>query len=308
MATRAQAIPAATPPVYRVLGRDWALGYGMLVPVFLVLFGLVAYPFGYAVWLSLNDVKVGGEPKWVGLGNYVDLLTGVNQGQLFNSVLVTVKLVAFALLAKFVIGMATALILHSSIRSRNFFRAILFLPWSVPAVVAAYSWKWMYDENHGILDLLGMQVGVIQMPIQWLGDVDLAFWAVTAAIVWQGTPFWTMTYLAGLSAIPTEMYEAAQIDGASTAQSFFFITLPNLAGVILVTFMLSAIWTANGFQFIYILTNGGPADATMTFPLLAYTWGIRNFNLSAGATVPLLFFPVFAVMIYFISRRLLREA
>jgi ABC-type sugar transport system permease subunit len=84
--------------------------------------------------------------------------------------------------------------------------------------------------------------------------------------------------------------------------------LPNLAGVILVTIMLSAIWTANGFQFIYILTNGGPADATMTFPLLAYQWGIRNFNLSVGATVPLLFFPIFAVMIYFISRRLLREA
>jgi multiple sugar transport system permease protein len=177
----------------------------------------------------------------------------------------------------------------------------------VPAVVAAYSWKWLYDENHGMIDLVAMQVGAIKLPIEWLGDINLAFWAVTASIVWQGTPFWTMTYLAGLSSIPTEMYEAAQIDGAGTVQSFFHITLPNLAGVILVTCMLSAIWTANGFQFIYILTNGGPADATMTFPLLAYQWGIRNFNLSTGAAVPLLFFPIFAVMIYFISRRLLRE-
>ena len=307
MASRTQPVRRDSVVRSRAFGRDWLLGYGMLSPVLLVLFGLVAYPFGYAVWLSLNDIRVGGEPKWVGLANFQDLLTGANHDLLFNSAIVTFKLVVFALLAKFLIGMTTALILHSAIRTRNLFRAMLFLPWSVPAVVAAYSWKWLYDENHGMIDLVAMQVGAIKLPIEWLGDINLAFWAVTASIVWQGTPFWTMTYLAGLSSIPTEMYEAAQIDGAGTVQSFFHITLPNLAGVILVTCMLSAIWTANGFQFIYILTNGGPADATMTFPLLAYQWGIRNFNLSTGAAVPLLFFPIFAVMIYFISRRLLRE-
>jgi ABC-type sugar transport system permease subunit len=301
--------PAAVAhPGRRVLGRDWMLGYAMLSPVLVVLFGLVAYPFGYAIWLSFNEVKVGGEATWVGLGNYLGLLTGVYSGQLLNSGLVTFKYVLFALAGKFVIGMTMALILHSAIRARDLFRALLFLPWSVPAVVAAFSWKWLYDANFGAIDLLGRQLGLMNEPIQWLSSIDLAFWSITAAVIWQGTPFWTMTYLAGLSSIPTEMYEAAQIDGAGSAQSFFYITLPNLSGVILVTFMLSAIWTANSFQFIYILTNGGPAGSTETFPLLAYTWGIRNFDLGMGATVPLLFFPVFAVMIWFVSRRLLREA
>lgn len=308
LTSRTSALPLPALRVHRALGRDWLLGYGLIAPILFVLFGLVAYPFGYAVWLSLNDVKVGGAPTWVGLGNYANLLFGMNSAELFNSALVTVKLVALALSIKFLIGMTSALILNSAIRARNLLRGLLFLPWSVPAVVAAYSWKWLYDENHGMLDLLGMQLGVITYPIQWLGDYNLALWAIIGATVWQGTPFWTMTYLAGLASIPGELYEAAQIDGAGTLQSFFHITLPNMVGIILVTFMLSSMWTANGFQMIYILTNGGPANATETFPLLAYRWGISNFDLGIGAAVPLLFFPLFAIMIYFISRRLLREA
>jgi ABC-type sugar transport system permease subunit len=109
-----------------------------------------------------------------------------------------------------------------------------------------------------------------------------------------------------MQSIPGEIYEAAQIDGASTWQSFWFITLPNLTNVIVVTFMLSAIWTANSVQYVYILTNGGPAGATETFPMLALTQGIRSFDLGIGATIPLIFFPMFAVMIYFLTRRMLR--
>jgi multiple sugar transport system permease protein len=309
MATQqAAAIPTRIALPGRALGRDWLLGYALLAPILIVLFGLIAYPFGYAIWLSFNDVKIGGVPKFVGLGNYGNLLFGMQSADLLNSAVVTLKLVVLALACKFVVGMTSALILNSSIRARNVWRGLLFLPWSVPAVVAAYSWKWLYDENHGMFDLLGMQLGIMTEPVQWLGDYNLALWAIIAATVWQGTPFWTMTYLAGLSSIPGELYEAAQIDGAGTVQSFFFITLPNLAGIILITFMLSSMWTANGFQMIYILTNGGPANATTTFPLLAYRWGISNFDLGIGASVPLLFFPIFAVMIYFISRRLLREA
>ena len=115
-----------------------------------------------------------------------------------------------------------------------------------------------------------------------------------------------MTFLAGLQAIPGEMYEAAEIDGASTFKSFLYITLPSIASVIVVTLMLSAIWTTNGVQTIYILTNGGPGDATQTFPLLAIAQGLRAYDLGIGSAVPLVFLPVFAVMIYFMTRRMLR--
>jgi multiple sugar transport system permease protein len=115
-----------------------------------------------------------------------------------------------------------------------------------------------------------------------------------------------MTFLAGMQAIPGEIYEAAEIDGASTSQSFWFITLPNLTNVMVVTLMLSGIWTANSVQYIYILTNGGPANSTETFPLLALSQGIRAYDLGMGAAIPLVFFPVFAIMIFFLTKRMLR--
>jgi multiple sugar transport system permease protein len=116
-----------------------------------------------------------------------------------------------------------------------------------------------------------------------------------------------MTFLAGLQAIPSELYEAAEIDGATTFKSFLYITLPSIASVVLVVVMLSAIWTTNGVQFIYILTNGGPGGATETFPILALSQGLRAYDLGMGTAIPLLFFPVFAVVIYFLTRRMLKE-
>jgi ABC-type sugar transport system permease subunit len=164
----------------------------------------------------------------------------------------------------------------------------------------------MYDDMRGVVNLNLLAWNVVDLPIQFLADYNIALWAVLAAVTWQGTPFWTMTFLAGMQSIPSEMYDAAHIDGADALRSFLFITLPNLAPVILVTVMLSAIWTANGVQYVYILTNGGPANATETFPMLALTQGIRSYNLGVGATVPLLFFPVFAVVIWFLTRRMLQ--
>jgi multiple sugar transport system permease protein len=153
-----------------------------------------------------------------------------------------------------------------------------------------------------------MNYGIIDAPILFLASVDLALWSILVAVIWQGTPFWTMTFLAGLQAIPGELYEAAEIDGATTFKSFVYITLPSIASVVLVTVMLSTIWTTNSIQFIYILTNGGPGGATETFPLLAVAQGLRTYDLGIGAAIPLLFFPFFALMIYFVTKRMLQTA
>jgi ABC-type sugar transport system permease subunit len=130
-------------------------------------------------------------------------------------------------------------------------------------------------------------------------------WSVVLAASWAGMPFWAMMFLAGLQAIPAELYEAASIDGANVFQRFWHITLPSLSNVAAITFMLSAIWTANSLNFIYILTGGGPGDATMIFPMLAYELGIKTQRLSMGATVPLIFFPLFLILIYFLTKRML---
>ena len=292
---------------HRLGNRDWQLGYLLILPAALVIVGLIAYPFIYSIWMSLQIIHVGGAGKFVWFQNYGNLLFGVYQARFWNSVLVTVEYTVSAEVGKFLIGVITALILHNSLKARGLFRALLFVPWAVPAVVSAYTWRWMFDDRLGLWNSLLTNAGLIHMPILFLSSLDLALWSVVAATIWQGTPFWTMTYLAGLQSIPFEIYEAAHIDGANAWHSFWRITMPNLMPVIIVTFMLSSIWTSNNLQYVYILTNGGPVNATETFPLLAYILGMRDYNLGLAAAVPLLFFPVFAVMIYALSGRLLHE-
>jgi len=307
--TAARQTTLGTLPRRALLGRDWRLGYALTLPVILVIVGLIAYPLVYSVWLSLQDIKLGGQGAFVGLGNYYKVLLDTSsriQGDFWNSARVTLLYTGGALVGKFVIGMASALILNASIKGRNFWRALLFLPWSIPAIVSAYSWKWIYNDVNGVLNILLTNLGLIDRPILFLADPDLALWSVLLAVIWQGTPFWTMTFLAGLQAIPGEIYEAAQIDGASTFKSFWHVTLPNLTSLIVVTAMLSAIFTTNSIQYVYILTNGGPGNATETFPLLAVTQGLRAYDLGIAATIPLIFFPVFALMIYFLTRHMLR--
>jgi len=299
----------ATAPRRHAFGRDWFLGYAFILPVLVVIVGLIAYPLSYSIWLSLQDVKVGGVGRFIGFDNYYKLLFDTNariHGDFLNSVKVTLLYVCGAIVGKFLVGMVSALILNAHIRARHFWRTLLFLPWSIPAIVGAYSWKFIYNDINGVANTALTNAGLIDRPILFLASPDLAIWSVLVAAIWQGTPFWTMTFLAGLQSIPTEMYEAAGIDGATTAQSYWFITLPNLSSVILVTTMLSTIWTTNAIQFIYILTNGGPGGATETFPMLAVSQGMRAYDLGIASAVPLLFFPFFALMIYFLTRRMLR--
>jgi multiple sugar transport system permease protein len=220
---------------------------------------------------------------------------------------VTLVYVGGALLGKCLIGMVSALILSAQIKARHFFRALLFLPWAIPAIVSSYSWKWIYNDVNGVLNNVLLNAGLIDRPILFLADPDLAMWSVLASVIWQGTPFWTMTFLAGLQSIPGEIYEAAHIDGASTWKSYWYITLPNMVPVIIVTAMLSAIFTTNSIQAVYILTNGGPANATETFPILAVNQGLRAYDLGMAATIPLLFVPLFALMIYFLTKRMLQS-
>jgi multiple sugar transport system permease protein len=290
-----------------VLGRDWRLGYLLVLPVVLVVIGLIAYPFGYSIWLSLNDIKVGGAGRFIGLENYTNLLSGQEQRDFLNSAQVSFMYTIVALLGKFTIGMITALILSSAIRAKNIFRAILFLPWTIPAVVSAFTWKWLYDDRLGMFNFVLTQTGVIHERIGFLVDTNLALWSLTAAAIWQGTPFWTMCFVAAMQSIPQELYEAAEIDGCGALQSFWNITLPSLVPVILVTTMLSTIWTANSLEYVYNLTLGGPAHLTETFPMLAILRGIRSFNLGVGATIPLMFMPFFAILIIFLTRRMLSE-
>jgi len=276
----------------------------------IVLLGLIAYPFVSAILLSFQAKLVGSPGVWVGFQNYADLFTGRDlSGQFWQSVSVTVLFTVAADVCKFALGMAMALLLNEPFAGRNMVRAFLFLPWAIPSLIAGLTWKWMYDGSSvGLLNMLALRLGLTHDLIQWLGNYDLALWAVVIAVVWASTPFWAMMFLAGLQAIPPELYEAAEIDGANVLGRFRHVTLPGLASVIIITTLLSTIWTATGINFIYVLTNGGPANATMTFPMLAYQIGVAGAGrLGVGATISLFFMPVFLVMIFFLTKRMLAE-
>jgi multiple sugar transport system permease protein len=186
-------------------------------------------------------------------------------------------------------------------------RAILFLPWAVPTIIVAITWRWIYDGSlAGLFNLIRVDYFGRDDLVQYLANPDLALWSVIAVVVWQGTPFYTMMLLAGMQAIPSEQYEAAAIDGANVFRRFFDITLPGLRPAIIITVLLSTIWTANSINFVFVLTRGGPADATMTFPMLAYEIGIAGARqLGMAAAVSVIFFPAFIVAIVILTKRML---
>ena len=208
---------------------------------------------------------------------------------------------------KLVLGMVMALMVNEQFRGRMLVRALLFLPWATPTIIVALTWRWIFDGSiNGLFNLFRVDYLGATTLIQFLSDPDKALWAVIIAVTWQGTPFYTMMLLAGLQAIPAEQYEAAALDGAGPMQRFRDITLPGLVPAITITVLLSTIWTANSINFIYAMTRGGPANATMTFPMLAYEIGIAGARqLGMAAAVSVLFFPLFIVVIYFLTKRML---
>src|SRR2546428_3845387 len=281
------------------------LAYALLAPTLLVILFLVAYPFCSAVYLSVQNKMVGRRGRWVGLANYTELLGDeVFLRTAWNSVVYTVVAVAL----KFVLGLTMALILDQQRRFNNVFRTLLFVPWAVPIVIVSLNWRWIFDDLSGFLNNFLITFHVTSDIVSWLSDPRLAMGCVIAVGVWSGTPFYSMTFLAGLQAIPKELYEAAEIDGASIVQQFAFITVPRLRTIFLTTVMLSTIWTATNLQFVLILTRGGPASRTEIFPHLAYTTALGARRLGMGAAVSLVFFPLLVILIIVLTRRMLRPA
>jgi ABC-type sugar transport system permease subunit len=288
----------------RLLGRDWLLGWLLVLPVFLILLALLLYPFLDAILLSFQERFIGKDGTWVGLRNYADLF---KPGSIFlKAAWNTLAITGGAIVGKLIIGMAMACVLNQRLRLRNVWRGLMFLPWAVPAVVTAYAWRFLFDTS-GPINGLVAQFGLLDDYIYFFNDARIALPALILVVIWSGTPFWTMNLLAGMQAIPGEQYEAAEIDGASTFQRFRYITVPSLRPVIFVTALLSTIWTSANLTQILVLTGGGPNYSTTTLPLLAYLVAIPGHELGAGATISMMMMPAYAVLVYFLTRQMLRE-
>jgi multiple sugar transport system permease protein len=291
--------------IRRVLGRDWLLGWVMVGPVVAIVTALLIYPFLDAFILSFQERFIGQSGTWVGLRNYANLVNG-GDPLFFKAVWVTFAFTGAAILGKLIIGLTTAAVLNQDIPARNVFRGIMFLPWAVPAVVTAYVWRFLFDTTGPINGVIA-EFGILDDYIYFFNDAKLALPALTLVVIWSGVPFWTMNLLAGMQTIGQELYEAADIDGAGTVQKYWYITLPSLQPVLFVTGMLSTIWTSANLTQIIILTGGGPNNATMTLPLLSYLVAIPGHQLGAGAAVSMTIVPFYAILVFFLTRRMLKQ-
>jgi multiple sugar transport system permease protein len=278
--------------------QEVVLGWALLAPVLAVMALLVIWPFATAVWIAFTDKAIGREGAWVGFANFAQIVSSPRfLRALQNSLVLTVA----SLGLKLVLGMAMALVLNQAFRGRNVLRAFFLIPWVLPAFVAYMSWRWLYDPLQGLLNYALIDLNLVRYPLEFLSSPATAMPSVIVAHVWRAFPFFGLAFLAGLQNIPAEQYEAAAVDGANGWQRFLYVTLPGLRHVILVVVMLSTIWTFNAFEPVYLLTGGGPADATMVYTLLAYEMGIVNMRLGEAAAVPVLILPILGMFIVALS-------
>ena len=277
-----------------------------LLPLLILVVGLIVYPFGRAIWLSLTDKLVGYPERFVGLRNYDYLLHDDTFREVIRNTLV---FTGASLALKVVTGLAMALVLNAVWRGRNFFRGLLLLPWITSTVIIALTWRWMFDAfpGRGFFNSVLIDAGVLRQPIAFMATPAGAMLAVVVANWWRGFPFFGVSYLAAMQAIPREQYDAASVDGAGAWKQFRHVTLPGLKHVMIVTFVLSFILTINDFNIIYVMTRGGPGTATQVLATYSYEVAFQQLRWGRGVTVAIFLVPVLIVAIALVSRYLLRE-
>jgi multiple sugar transport system permease protein len=293
-------------PPRRRFGSGFKLklfAYALVAPVVLLILGLVAYPFLFAIWVSFTDMVIGSAGHFVGFKNF-EYLAGT--ATFWSAIRNTIVIVLVSDVLKLVIGLGLALLVHQSLPGRGIFRSFLMLPWAMPAFVAFLTWRVLYQPIGGGINLILNQTGLYPGTIDWLGTRTTAMTSVIIASIWRGFPFWFISLLAALQSVPKELYEAAIVDGANTWQRFWNVTIPSILPVIIVTTLLSSIWTANGFEHVWLLTAGGPSDATMVFPVLAY-FGMQTQRIGEAAAVSVYMLPVLAILVLFATSLMMRR-
>ncbi|MFT3721601.1 carbohydrate ABC transporter permease [Pseudorhodoferax sp.] len=282
-----------------------ALGLLFMLPAAVLLLLFLTYPLGLGTWLGFTDTKVGRPGQWVGLENYAYLWNdSVTRLALFNTLVYTVVASIF----KFVLGLWLALLLNKNIRFKTFCRAVILLPYIVPTVLSAIAFWWIYDSQFSIISWALVKLGLIDHYIDFLGDPWNARIAVIIANIWRGVPFVAITLLAGLQTISPSYYEASAIDGATRWQQFRHVTLPLLTPIIAVVMTFSVLFTFTDFQLIYVITRGGPLNATHLMATLSFQRAISGGALGEGAAIAIAMVPFLLACVLFSFFGLQRRA
>jgi multiple sugar transport system permease protein len=283
------------PSIGELLDRQGLLAYVLLLPALLILIAFIGWPFVLSLWLAVTDQSVSTSVvRFIGLDNFTDEL----RSQIFlqtarNTFVYTSVTVVF----KLVFGIGLAVLMNQSFRLKNIARAALLLPWIVPTALSAIAWLWLFDATFSVFNWVIVRSGIADRGINWLGEGGWAMSAIIIANIWRGTPFFAISILAGLQTVDRELLDAAAVDGASTWQRFWRITIPLIRPVLLIVLLFSTVWTISDFQLVYVLTRGGPANSTHLFGTLAYDVAVRAGQLSEGAAISLYMFPVLIICV-----------
>lgn len=265
--------------------KDCLFGYSLLLPTFLVFSLVILFPILKGIVMSFYDytyftIKKG--PTWNNFQNYVTIFEEGFPAQLGRTLLFTVGTVGLEL----IIGMCIALLLNTQIRGRNAFRSLFLMSWTIPSIVTALLWSWLFNAQYGIIDFFLGKLNLIADPnMQWLQNPRLAMVTVIVAVVWRQTPYMLVMILAGLQSINADLVEAAAIDGANSLQTFFKIKLPSIKTVLGNTIITCVMASFQQFTIIFNMTQGGPMKLTTTMSIATYKMAFTGHNLGAGAAV-----------------------
>jgi multiple sugar transport system permease protein len=275
-------MPAPQSALARALDNRNVLGALFLLPAAALLIVFLTYPLGLGTWLGFTDAKIGRAGEWIGIENFQYLWgDDVTRLALFNTLFYT----TVASVIKFVLGLWLALLLNKHLPFKSFVRAVVLLPFIVPTALSAIAFWWIYDSQFSILSWMLVKMGIITEYIDFLGQPWHARFATIAANIWRGVPFVAICLLAGLQTIAPSYYEAASLDGASDWQQFRYVTLPLLTPIIAVVMTFSVLFTFTDFQLIYVLTRGGPLNATHLMATLSFQRAISGGSLGEGAAI-----------------------
>ena len=270
----------------------------MLLPAWIFLAVMIAYPLAKVVrdsffFQNLVNKSVTG---FSGLSNFQKV---ISDEHFLSSLRNTITWTVFSVLGEYLMGMVTALLLNKPFKGRAVFRTLIFIPWLVPIIVAGMTWNWMLNTEFGIINYLLVKLGIASKAVNFLGDSHYAMATVIFVNIWRSFPYYTISFLSALQAVPEDLEEAAAIDGAGMWSRLFKITLPQLRSVSLVIVFMHVIWTSINFDFIWILTGGGPNYSTQTLPIMIYKYSMQTFDVGAASSLSTMMFSVMLVLFLF---------
>ena len=279
-----------------LLDRERILGPAFITPAMILILLLVAYPFGMALYFSLSNAFIGRPSSFIGITNFIQLWDSDAFRQTFQNAFVFTSI---AIAFKIVLGMILALLLNEQLWFKRLIRGVVLLPWVIPTALSTLGWWWMFNSLYSVVNWTGIALGIMDPPgPNWLGQRYYAMAAVITVNIWRGLPFFVITILAGLVAIPKELYEAAESDGAGAWSRFWYVTLPMLKPVLAIVVLFSTIFTFSDFNIVYVLTRGGPINSTHLFATYSRMIGLESGRIGEGAAISLYLFPLLAFVVW----------